>query len=396
MLACAELRAGRIIRIGYVFSRRMATVGFEESQVVIVGAGPSGTATAVALAQLGVSGVTLLDAHDFPRDKTCGSGLSFRAIEACKQLGVWDEIAKLSYPIRGVRLVTPGGYDEQLTGGTGDTQAVVCLRRHMDYALLKRAQQLGVNFVPHIRVREPVLEGERWVGVRGRKGETFRARHIVVADGAHSTFTFDPRPKRLIHTVMGWWSGIPFTPHHLEMIFDPSIRPYYGWLFPEAEDRVNIGITYEDDGKLYNARERFTRFLDRHYEHRLRSATPIGRWQGHPISYAYTLRDLWSPGRVIVGEAGRMTHPLTGEGIAQALRSGKMAGEALASIINNGVDETQALRRYQRRCQWAFSGSQAAGGLLRGLMRTPALDWLVRVTTNSRIKNAAAVVLTHV
>lgn len=372
-----------------------ATSQKKHCRVLIVGAGPGGTATAVALARAGVDGVTLVDAHDFPRDKTCGSGLSGRAIDVLKDLGIWSRIEPMAYPITGVRIVTPRGYDKDLSAGN-DVQAVICLRRHLDHEMLKAGLERGVEFVSQFRAREPILERGRWVGLRTADHREIRADYVVVANGAHSQFIFDQRPKRIIHTIMGWWQGVAFRPNFIEMVFDGMISPYYGWLFPEAEDRVNIGITYEEDGRYSKARERFAAFLDRHYRERLRGAEQVGRFQGHPISYTYAIRDLYSPGRVIVGEAGRMTHPATGEGIYHAMQSGAYAADAIADILLRGVQEKAAMRRYHLRCIRRFTPSLLAGGAMRRILRTPLMDWVVGGTEQPLIQNAAAVVLRHV
>jgi len=78
--------------------------------------------------------------------------------------------------------------------------------------------------------------------VRTADGRDLRARYVLCADGAHSIFSTDPRPKRSISTLMGWWDGADFTPQQIEMIFDRNVAPLYGWLFPESDRRVNIGI----------------------------------------------------------------------------------------------------------------------------------------------------------
>lgn len=364
-------------------------------RVLVIGAGPGGTATAVALARAGVDGVTLVDAHDFPRDKTCGSGLSGRAIGVIKQLGIWDRIEPMAYPITGIRIVTPRGHDKYLSAGD-DVQAVICLRRQFDHELLKAGIEQGVEFIPNFRVREPIVEQGRWRGMRTADDREIRADYVVVANGAHSQFISDKRPKRIIHTIMGWWEGVAFRPNFIEMVFDDIISPYYGWLFPEAKDRVNIGITYEDDGKFTKARDRFASFIDRHYRERLQGAEQVGRLQGHPISYTYAIRDLYSPGRVIVGEAGRMTHPATGEGIYHAMQSGVYAAEALADILLQRASESSAMRRYHLRCVKRFTPSLLAGGAMRHLLKTPIMDWIVGGTQQPFVQNAAAIVLRHV
>jgi flavin-dependent dehydrogenase len=171
--------------------------------------------------------------------------------------------------------------------------------------------------------------------------------------------------------------------------------PYYGWLFPETATRVNIGITYEDDQKQKNARRIFQAFLDKHYRERLEGATQLGKWKGHPIVYTYRTGKLHSPGRVVVGEAGRMTHPATGEGISQGMRSGMYAAEAIAEILSGRSIEREALARYDRRCAGAFLPSFWAGGLVRGVLRTPVLDYLIKTGNSPRVKAVTARVLAH-
>jgi len=363
-----------------------------EAQVAIVGAGPAGTAAAAHLGHLGVPGVVLLDTHPFPRDKTCGSGISPKGIEVLRQLGVWDEVRREAYPITGLRLVTPKGYESFLSGGEG-FDAVICLRRTLDALILQRAQDAGVRFIPHFTARQLIEERGRVTGVVARDGREVRARVTVVAGGTHCKLVPPRRPRRVIQAIMGWWEGVPFTEHHVEMIFDPMVAPLYGWLFPEGGGRVNIGITYEDKDGTTNARSLFRRFLDRHYASRLARATQIGGFKGHPIAYSYRIEGLTSPGRLVVGESGLLTHPATAEGIYQGMKSGMMAAEALRDVLIDGASEPEAFAAYERRCRKTFRASFAGGGLFRLLLSTSILDGLVRAGSQPVVRRAAARIL---
>jgi geranylgeranyl reductase family protein len=363
-----------------------------EANVAIVGAGPAGTAAAAHLGRLGVGGVVLLDTHPFPRDKTCGSGLSPKGIGVLRALGIWDEVRREAYPISGLRLVTPGGHEIVLTGGKG-FDAVICLRRTLDHLLLRRAEEAGVRFVPHFTASRVVTEQGRVTGVVARDGREVRARFTVIAGGAHCKLVPEQRPRKVIQAIMGWWEGVPFREHHVEMIFDPMLSPLYGWLFPEGGGRVNIGITYEDPDNTRNARELFQRFLDRHYARRIANASPIGGWKGHPIATSYRIEGLRSPGRIVVGESGLLTHPATAEGIYQGMRSGMLAAEALRDVLLSGVPEAAALAAYERRCRGAFRASFLGGGVFRFLVRTPTLDLVARVGSMPVVRRTAARIL---
>ncbi len=367
------------------------------ARVVVVGAGPAGAAAALRLAQNGVPDVVLVDSHDFPRDKTCGSALSPRGIKAAKDLGVWDAIAPKAYPISGIRLVTPGEREMFLEAPGGRTEAVVCLRRDMDYEIYKAAVDAGVRFLGGFHAKAPIMAGARWAGIQAADGREVMAEYTVIANGAHSKWGAPRADAHEIRAIMGWWTGVEFRAHAVEMIFDRMIEPYYGWLFPETESRVNIGITYEDKpgAPKHNARELFQRFLDKYYAERLRDAEQVGAWKGHPILYTYKVANLWSPGRVVIGEAGHMTHPATGEGISFGMRSGIWAADALRDILLRGHPEAVALALYTTHCVTAFTPSFLAGGMFRRLLQTDVLDHAVDMAQHKTIREIMRRFMAH-
>jgi geranylgeranyl reductase family protein len=371
----------------------MSETTHRDANVVILGAGPAGTAAAAQLGLLGVRDVVLVDRHDFPRDKTCGSGLSPRGIETLKELGVWHDVEPHSYAIHGMRLVTKGDHESWQSAGD-KAAAVVCQRRILDHVLLKKAVSRGVTFVPGFNATEVLREGERVVGIKAQDGSTVRAKYVMIAGGSHCRVGLpEQRPRRIIQAIMGWWDDVPFRANHLEMIFDASLEPYYGWLFPENERRVNIGITYEERDGKQNARELFQRFLDKHYRDRLKDATQVGGWKGHPVVWSYAIEKLTAPGRLVIGESGLMTHPATAEGIYQAMKSGMLGAGAVSDILSGRRTESAAFAQYERRCKQQFQLAFWAGGVFRRVARTDALDWVVQASQVPAVKSAAARIL---
>lgn len=346
------------------------------ADVAVIGAGPAGAAAALRLGQLGVADVIVVDRAEFPRDKTCGSGLSPKGIETLKALGVWDDVSADAYTIGGIRLVTPAGREVYASAGDAGA-AAICARRTLDDRVLARARELGARFLPKFAAADLRRDGDRVAGVVARDGREVRARFTLVADGGHSVFTPDPRPRPRLQAIMGWWEGVRFRPHHVEMIFDATLVPGYGWLFPESETRVNIGICYEDPAHRRNARRLFERFVGEHFARRVHGAVQVGGVRGHPISYTFAVGRLTSPGRLVVGEAGRLVHPATAEGISQAMRSGILAAEAVTGVLAGRHDEPVALAAYEAACRRAFRASFAAARLWRAAIRTPLLDWIV-------------------
>lgn len=363
--------------------------------VAIVGAGPGGAAAAVALAQKGITNVALLDREGFPRDKTCGSGLSPNALKVIEQLGIAEKVREIGHAINTVRIVTPGGRELKVSS---DAAAIVCLRREFDHLLVQRAQSLGVRLDTPFRAESILEEDGRVVGVKSFDGREVRAKYVLFADGAHSMFSQDKRPRRSISTLMGWWENFPSAPHTLDMIFDKDVAPLYGWMFPETDDRVNIGICVDGqdaDGTktTRNLRSTFEAFLQKYYGRELQSAKQLGKFKGHPIVYTTWIGEMTRPGALYLGEAARITHNATGEGISQAMESGVFAAEAIAKVLKSGASERSAWGSYVNQHRKRFTGSFIAGHALRAVIASPVLDGVADLYNNPTVKKLVVKVL---
>lgn len=295
--------------------------------VIVIGAGPAGAIAAREAARRGCGPVLLLERRSLPRDKPCGGGISPRARRILAELGLWEEVAARAYPICGCRLTSPSGRQILLRGGEA---AAVLNRRVFDQLLVEAAVRAGVELRQRSPVQELRVEGGRVCGV-SLAGESITAPWVIVANGANSRLSFDLRPRRLLHTCMAWFADVSFTPNVLEMVYDPALVPHYGWLFPEGEHRVNIGICIAA-AKLgrRSIRDIFGQFLSRHFSARLAAAKPLGPWRGHPISTTSQVQHDAPPGALVIGEANRLTNAATGEGICYALDSGRLAARAIA------------------------------------------------------------------
>ncbi len=154
------------------------------ADVGIIGAGPAGLATAARLGQLGVERVVIVDRLDSPRDKTCGSAISPKGCAVLAELGLSEVVARESYAISGLRLVTPHGHDVVVS--SPQDVALICSRRTLDHLLLQRAQAMGALFLSNFDVSFLLQRSDRVVGFRSSDGREVRVDYTVVANGAHT------------------------------------------------------------------------------------------------------------------------------------------------------------------------------------------------------------------
>ncbi|MDO9092556.1 MAG: NAD(P)/FAD-dependent oxidoreductase [Rubrivivax sp.] len=319
--------------------------------VLVIGAGPAGSACAQTLARAGLD-VLLVDQHHFPRDKVCGDGLIPDSHAALKRLGVFDEVASLAQPVQHVRCVGPRGGQVDVPGHLS-----VLPRKVLDHVLVRAAQRAGARLLTPLRFEAPLVEGERVVGARfraldraegGSEGGTHEisARWVVLATGAvPQGLTAAGLCER--HTPSGVaLRGYVHCPAmvgqitQLQIVWHKRLRGGYGWIFPAPGGVFNIGAGLTGSHRVeqgkgrkreLNLRQMFDAFCEVHAPagELMRQGTLQGEIKGAPLRCS--LRGArWSrPGLLVAGEAAGTTYAFTGEGIGKAMESGMLAAEAL-------------------------------------------------------------------
>jgi geranylgeranyl reductase family protein len=312
--------------------------------VLVVGAGPAGSACAQLLARAGVHTV-LVDAHAFPRDKVCGDGLIPDAHAALQRLGVYEEVMAHAQRARHVGCIGPRGGRIDVPG-----RLAVLPRRQLDDIICRAAVRAGAQLHAPARFEAPLLEGERVVGARLKCGDTsheLRARQVVLATGAV--------PQALIAAGLcerRTPSGVALRGyvHHpamasriteLEVVWHKRLRKGYGWIFPCRDGVFNIGVglahshSKQADGRQtmqdVNLREMFATFCAVYAPARelMQSGTLQGDLKGAPLRCSLEGATLTRPGLMVTGEAAGSTYAFTGEGIGKAMETGMLAARTL-------------------------------------------------------------------
>jgi geranylgeranyl reductase family protein len=314
---------------------------------IVVGAGPAGSAAAQLLSAHGLD-VLLLDRAEFPRDKTCGDGLTPRALRALDQMAVLDTVARHGCPVDAYEVVAPKGHSTRapITGKPG---ALVVPRRTLDDLLLRHATARGARFEGGVTVQrvEPTATG---VQVRSSAGDVREARVAIVATGAATGVLKQsgilPEQPRAMLAARAYFEHLPAdVAPSFQLRFDGAPIPGYGWIFPVAQRTANIGVAFAPDrrsGTASHALDRFTRRLGPV----LAGSRQAGPAKGYPIRTDFLRAPTSAERTLLVGEAAGLVNPLTGEGIDYALESGLLAAQHLARLFETGDLTAPRLREY--------------------------------------------------
>ena len=348
-----------------------SNAGSRLPKVVIVGAGPAGSACALELRRRGAAEVVVLDRATYPRRKVCGSGLSPLALEQLRQLDMLEQLRDVHIEMKGLQAVGPSGMRIMLQGNKG---AWVVPRAELDNRLVQAAVRHGATLHEGTRVMEILHAPDGTArGVRTRDGE-IEADLVIVANGSPSSFEIDTHPRDGIRTIVGWWQATLPNDTGI-MIWDERLGGYYAWAFPEPNGIVNVGITIpEGFPRSSDVRALFAEILEEHFAHVVGSATQIGRFAGHPATVTTRIGKIVRPRTLFVGEAARLVCPGTVEGISFALESGRIAAKTIARSfdIERGFSTTAA-QRYRLEIATEMLPKFLAGETFHRIMRSPTL-----------------------
>lgn len=306
--------------------------------VAIVGAGPAGAATALAVLRARPDArVLLLDAAAFPRDKTCGDGVAAPALDLLHALGVPD-LTRFGPPLSRLQVRSPGGR----------TVSAECARPHrviprmvLDAAIVDAAVARGAVLVRH-RVRRVQHRADCVV-----LDEEIVARVVVGADGANSAVrrALGPPPAPSSATavaVRGYTRTAAVDPAALVITFGRPPPCAYAWSFPLPDGRANLGYGVFDRGRGLTKHTMLERLAEEFPDQVLDPGTV----RGHHLPLSSGPR-FQPDGRVLLaGDAAGLVNPLTGEGIYYAVLSGILAAEAAGHDGAAGARYRAALRSH--------------------------------------------------
>ena len=330
-----------------------------KTDIVVVGAGPAGAAAAIEAMRAGLD-VVVIDKAAFPRSKCCGDGLTTSALRQLEELGFDPSTVPSWARVEDVVIVSPSRRTRTYPLPRSDgTFAAVARRSELDHELVRLARAAGAEVLErHELVTLDQDQSSVTIGV-ANDDRTFsiRSRFVIAADGMWS-------PTRKLagvgpggyrgdwHAFRQYFTGVDaFAQDKLIVWFEPDLLPGYAWSFPLADGRANVGfgiIRGEGGKRIQNMKSLWAELLDRSHIRALlgADAEPEEPHRAWPIPARLGHLPLGLGRILFTGDAAAVTDPMSGEGIGQALESGRMAVEA---VVAEGIDHPTAVRdRYQK------------------------------------------------
>ena len=382
--------------------------------VLVVGGGPAGAATGYWLAKAGHD-VCIVERKLFPREKTCGDGLTPRAVAQLTDMGLADGLTKY-HRYQGLR-ATAHGKTLELTWPSHPvypSHGYIVRRRDLDQMVAEHAVAAGATLWQGAEALEPVVERGFVRGALVQRKDskdvsTVRARYVVVADGANSRFgraLGTSRTKEWPYgtAIRGYWTSPLHAEPWIESALDVKDRngnpmPGYGWIFPVGDGTVNVGV-----GLLSTFRD-FKSVNTTHLLHEY-AATAPDYWELSPeglcgkptagrLPMGGSVGPKAGPTYLVVGDAAGTVNPFNGEGIDYAYETGRLAAEILHEALAG--NDPLALQQYEKRLQATYGQYFKVARLFAKVIGKPALmreltragmqsrtlmEWVLRIMAN--------------
>ncbi len=381
----------------------MAGKASDDADVIIVGAGPGGAATAYWAAQAGLS-VLLLDKASFPRDKVCGDGLTPRAV---------SELAAMGVPMReedgwirntGLRVIG-GGHRIELAWpelSSYPSYGLARARTSFDQILVDHARSAGAKVLERTNVTGPVIDErtDRIVGVTARPVDengrragdevTYRAPVVVAADGVSARLATamglakrDDRPMGVavrtyfrtprhddpwMESQLELWDGAPGS---------SNLMPGYGWIFSLGDGTANVGlgsVSSTAAATKVDYKDLFRKWMaNAPAEWEFTPENQIGEVRGAALPMGFNRGPLYGRGLMLAGDSAGMISPFNGEGIAYGLQAGRFAADAVVQAAARGsaAGRERALAAYQTRMKDDLGGYYTLGRVFVKLIEHP-------------------------
>jgi geranylgeranyl reductase family protein len=374
--------------------------------LIIVGAGPAGTSAALYGNRLGLQ-TLLLDKSKFPRDKTCGDALSGKSVKILEDLNLVEGVNKLDGSlIKRIIFANPKHSECELLldkslNKDHISHGYVIPRITFDNYMLEQAKKVS-DVEEGFFVKDLLFDDKRVVGVSGKTDngdrKEYRANIVLGADGPNSIVSKKAGLYQMDidHTAIGircYYENVKDLTDQIELHYIEEMIPGYFWIFPAGKNRANIGvgllksIVKKESRKLS---EIMTKIIESdHFKDRFSDAVPIEKPTGWNLPFGSIKRENHGEGFLLLGDAAGLVDPFTGEGIGNAMESGRIAVETAAKAKEKNDFSKSYLKKYDTEL-WEYLGSElnTSARLLKIARSKFLLNFVIdRASRNKKVRD---------
>lgn len=321
-----------------------------QTEICILGAGPGGATAALHLAHKGIPSL-LVDKANFPRDKVCGDALSGKVVNELRRIspelpGLFSQQQE-ALPSWGIHFISPGGHQLSVPfkynyNKSQDSPAgYIAKRLHFDNFLVEQVRQRpGVQLWEGVELTQYVRQPDGSFILSDKSGKPLvQAKLLIAANGAQSGFArhvanLQQEPEHYCAGLRAYYQNVAALDkdNFIELHFFKDFLPGYFWIFPLPNGHANVGVgmlSSEVSKKKVNLKKEMLRMIQEHPElqKRFANAQLIGDIKGYGLPLGSKKRSISGANYMLVGDAGALIDPFTGEGISNAMISGRWAAE---------------------------------------------------------------------
>lgn len=381
---------------------------------IIVGAGPAGSSAAIYCSKVGLN-TLLLDKSIFPRDKICGDALSGKSVKILEELDLLQDLDKLNGAIVNRIIFGNPNHSEcelhlnKSLNKRHISHGFVIPRKIFDNYLFNKASDVS-EVESGFNVNDLIYDKNQVIGVKGRSASGEEKKYygniVLGADGPYSIVSRKSGyyNSDMNYTAVGlrcYYENVDDLTDQIELHYVNETIPGYFWIFPAGNKKANIGVGLlksKAKKKKHNLNQIMEQVIDsKNFKHRFKNASALEKPKGWNLPFGNTKRKNHGNGFLLLGDAAGLVDPFTGEGIGNAMESGKIAAEVIlkAKKINNF--SKQILSEYDKEL-WGYLGSELKTStlLLKLAHYKVLLNFVIdRASRNKNIENMISGMLTN-